>query len=431
MMKSWYPATLCSDGPRGQAFGEVIQYQTVNPLAPQETNVRRTHVTRERIDSTDLADDPEVSEIDFDGVEQEVEEPEDFEHLIKEPFDPTKIRIRTWSPTIDLLMTRVRENEIDLMPEFQRSSGIWSNGAQSRLIESILIRIPLPAFYMDATDEEHLIVVDGLQRLTTLRRFVIDEKLRLRGLEFLDDFTGKKFSELPRQFQRRIQETQVTVYLIEKGTPDEVKYNIFKRINTGGLPLSPQEIRHALNPGPVVRFLKSLAESDEFQRATAGGVSGKRMVDRECVLRFAAFAITSYVDYNTRDFDHFLHGKMAELNAMSEDERESLGRRFRRSMVAAHGIFGDDAFRKLRSVANVRPPVNKALYEAWAVNLDACTDKELNSLVEKKIYVLNAFMSLLRNDQEFETAITFGTADPPKVKTRFLKIRELLKGVLK
>ncbi len=386
-------------------------------------------MTKERYDSTDLADDSEFLEVDFDGVEQEVEEPEDFEHLIKEPFDPTKIRVRTWNPTIDLLMTRVRENEIDLMPEFQRSSGIWSTGAQSRLIESILIRIPLPAFYMDATDEEHLSVVDGLQRLTTLRRFVIDEKLRLRGLEFLDDFTGKTFSELPRQFQRRIQETQVTVYLIEKGTPEEVKYNIFKRINTGGLPLSPQEIRHALNPGPVVAFLKSLAASDEFQRATAGGVSGKRMVDRECVLRFAAFVITPYEDYNTRDFDQFLHGKMAELNGMSPEERTSLGKRFRRSMVAAHNIFGDDAFRKLRSPANVRPPVNKALYEAWAVNLNACTDEELDFLVKKREAVLDAFKSLLRDDQ-FETAITFGTADPPKVKTRFRKIRELLKGVL-
>jgi len=381
-------------------------------------------------EQSDVADDPEISEVDFDGVELEVEEPEDFEHLIKEPFDPTKIRVRTWSPTIDLLMTRVREGEIDLMPEFQRSSGIWSKGAESRLIESILIRIPLPAFYMDATDEEHLIVVDGLQRLTTLRRFVIDETLRLRGLEFLDDFTGKKFSDLPRQFQRRIQETQVTVYLIEKGTPDEVKYNIFKRINTGGLPLSPQEIRHALNPGPVVTFLKSLAESDEFQQATAGGVPGMRMDDRACVLRFAAFAITPYGDYNTRDFDHFLHSKMAELNAMSEDERESLGRRFRRSMAAAHRIFGDDAFRKLRSVANVRPPVNKALYEAWAVNLDARTDEELNTLVEKKEEVRNAFINLLRTDQEFGTAITSGTADPPKVKTRFRTIHELLTGIL-
>lgn len=384
----------------------------------------------EQNDAINVMDDPVVSEVDFDGVEEEVEEPDDFEHSIKEPFDPTKIRVRTWSPTIDLLMTRVRENEIDLMPEFQRSAGIWSTGAQSRLIESVLIRIPLPAFYMDATDEEHLIVVDGLQRLTTLGRFIIDQKLRLRGLEFLDDFTGKKFSELPRQFQRRIQETQVTVYLIEKGTPDEVKYNIFKRINTGGLPLSPQEIRHALNPGRVVTFLKSLAESNEFQQATAGGVSGKRMVDRECVLRFAAFAITPYGDYNTRDFDHFLYSKMAQLNAMSEDERESLGERFRRSMVAAHRIFGDEAFRKLRSVANVRAPVNKALYEAWAVNLDARTDEELNTLVEKKEEVRNAFIDLLRN-QEFETAITSGTADPPKVKTRFRAIQELLKGILK
>src|SRR5437660_1451133 len=136
------------------------------------------------------------------GVEIEVEEPQ-LEEAITEPFDPTLIRVESKLITIDLLLTRIREGELDLTPDFQRKSGIWTEKAQSRLIESILIRIPLPAFYMDATNDEKWLVVDGLQRLTTLRRFVIDDTLRLMELEFLKELNGKNFHQLSRSLQRR------------------------------------------------------------------------------------------------------------------------------------------------------------------------------------------------------------------------------------
>src|SRR5581483_2560482 len=116
--------------------------------------------------------------------------------------------------TMDLLLNRIRHNEIDLAPDFQRKEGLWKEDARSRLIESILIRIPLPAFYVDATDEEHWLVVDGLQRLSTLRDFVINKSLKLRGLDFLKFLDGKSYDELSRSYQRRIEETQITVYLI-------------------------------------------------------------------------------------------------------------------------------------------------------------------------------------------------------------------------
>jgi Protein of unknown function DUF262 len=218
----------------------------------------------------------------------------------------------------------MQNHEIILQPEFQRNE-VWKRAAQSRLIESLLIRIPIPAFYMDATNDEKWLVVDGQQRLSTLRQFVIDksnDRLRLTGLEFLGrDLNGADFDSLERPLQRRIKETNVTVYLIEKGTPPEVKLNVFKRINTGGLPLSAQEIRHALNGPKVNEMLKELAKSDEFLRATGGSVQPKRMADREYVIRFFAFLLKRPEGY-TEDFDLFLSNAMKEINDATDAERD-------------------------------------------------------------------------------------------------------------
>ena len=358
-------------------------------------------------------------------------EPEDIESdsQITEPFDPTLIRVETKPMSLDALIARIREGELDLAPGFQRKGGIWKDEAQSRLIESILIRIPLPAFYMDATDEDRWLVVDGLQRLTTLKRFVIDQELRLKGLEFLK-LHGKTFNDLPRNFQRRINETQATVYLIEKGTPPEVKFNIFKRINTGGAPLSAQEIRHALNQGKVTKFLERLANSAEFKRATDNGIRDDRMADRECVLRFLAFTIVPYTAYKAQDFDSFLSDRMAEMNQLSDQKIEDLAQQFLRAMRVAFAIFGPDAFRKRDKNEAARYPINKALFEAWSVNINRLDDSQLQTLQEQKDVVMKRFIQLMNEDNDFENSISLSTGNVRKIEYRFEAIEKLIAGVL-
>jgi uncharacterized protein with ParB-like and HNH nuclease domain len=227
------------------------------------------------------------------------ESDEDFFNNEKRNFkyDPEKINIVTREPTIEQLLRRIDEDALDLAPDFQRQANIWKDDVKSRLIESILIRIPLPAFYIDATNnlDDKWLVVDGLQRLSALKQFILDRTLKLTGLEYLKELEGKNYEQLERRYQRRIEETQVTVYVIEKGTPIEVKYNIFKRINTGGTPLKPQELRHALNPVKATRFLAKLSSSPEFKKVVDLSESKiKRMEDREFVLGFLAFTLTSY-----------------------------------------------------------------------------------------------------------------------------------------
>src|SRR4029077_12590245 len=164
-------------------------------------------------------------------------------------------------------------------------------------IESVLLRIPLPAFYFDGVDANKWAVIDGLQRLSTLEDFVTKKNFELQGLEYLNSAEGKSFEELPRGMQRDIEETQITLFIIRPETPPEVKFTIFYRINTGGLVLTAQEIRHALFQGDATKLLKTLADSDEFKAATDWGVSDSRMDARECVLRYLAFHLRPYTEY--------------------------------------------------------------------------------------------------------------------------------------
>jgi hypothetical protein len=360
---------------------------------------------------------------DGTGIEPEITENDD---QITEPFDPTLIRVETKPLSMDLLISRIREGEINLMPDFQRKAGIWSDAAQSRLIESMLIRIPLPSFYMDASDEDEWLVVDGLQRLTAINRFVIKKELKLSGLEFLDHLSGMGFYELPRNFRRRIKETQVTVYLIEKDTPPEVKFNIFKRINTGGLPLSSQEIRHALNQGAATRMLKKLAESSEFKKATDYGIRDHRMAAQECILRFMAFTLKPYTSYKSSDFDSFLNSAMTAINKKPDYELHKLESSFLRAMNASRDIFRNYAFRKQYRKNAGRNPINKALFETWAVNLSKLNDDQLTELKHKKDKLVNSFIDLMNVGSGFDGAISQGTGNVAKVKLRFSEISKLI-----
>ncbi|WP_165177852.1 DUF262 domain-containing protein [Desulfovibrio sp. ZJ369] len=355
--------------------------------------------------------------------------PDEKEARITQPFDTRAIRIESKSGNMNTLLARLENDEIDLAPDFQRQGGIWTPKNQSRLMESLMLRIPIPAFYFDGTNDEKWLVVDGLQRLTAIRRFVLDQDLKLCELEYLKEHEGKTFAQLPRALQRAIREADLVWYLIMPGTPDNVKFDVFRRINTGGLPLSAQEIRHALNGKPVTDVIRKLAESEEFKRATAHGLSDKRMDDRECVTRFLVFAVFPPESYDKDDFDAFLNAGMSYLNHHTE-LLEDLQSRFLRAMRAAERIFGNDAFRKRYDSDATRFPVNKALFESWSVNLDACTDEELQRLERRKNSLKGAFMRLMCEDDVFEKAVTQGTGSISRVKCRFKEIRKLIQEVL-
>lgn len=353
------------------------------------------------------------------------------------PFDPNRIRVKKIDPTVSNLMDKLKAGEIDLAPEFQRKKGLWTPVQRSRLIESLLIRIPLPAFYLDELPpepgyDERYAVIDGVQRLTALEHFINDKsetRLRLEKLEVLDQIEGKSFDELDRALQRRILGAQIVAYVVEPGTPDEAKLNIFKRINTGGLALTPQEIRHAMNPGPVRKFLEELVGTPEFIDAvgpTAKKMSA-RMADRECANRFIAFlggGVTSYRGCGT-DFDGFLNRAMIRVNKMAEADRRALGDRFRRAMRHAHTCFRRYAFRKPAAGG----PLNKALFEATAVALDERSDAELETLAARHDQLIEAYKAALADTKVF-ASVTASTGDPNRVEERFAALQGIIAQVL-
>ncbi|MCI0690957.1 DUF262 domain-containing protein [candidate division KSB1 bacterium] len=300
---------------------------------------------------------------DSEDVEQEETLSDDLNELIiDEPYDPSQINVKPTSFTVFQVMKKIKDGEIDLQPDFQRHI-VWDETRQSRLIESILIRIPLPAFYLDAVNDDKWLVVDGLQRLSTLDRFYNKNELRLKNLEFLRELEGKTFSELPRRFQRQIEDhTNLILYIIQPDTPGRVKFTIFYRINTGGLFLTAQEIRHALFQGASTRLLKELAESPEFKSATTNSINTKRMDDRECVLRFLAFHLTPYTQYKKPDLDGFLSDAMQFINELNPQRLSELKDIFLETMRKARAVFGSYAFRKMYDIhGKGRPLINPCL----------------------------------------------------------------------
>lgn len=356
-----------------------------------------------------------------DGLEIELEDSGE----IKRPFDPEKIKVRTVPVLVEQLVSRIEYQEVDLTPDFQRARGIWDDGRKSRLIESLLLRIPLPVFYVAADQRENWSVVDGLQRTSTINEYVTGE-FALKGLEYLRRFDGLFFEDLPRTMQRRIRETQLVVNVIEPGTPEEVMFNIFHRINTGGMTLNGQEIRHALHPGPVRNYLQELAETEEFLKATSRSIKTARMADRECVLRFLAFYIEPWEKYYANDLDGYLGLTMKKINSIDSCKLADLLGDFKKAMRAASDIFGRNAFRKQYSRNDRRRPVSKALFEAWGVGLARRSEDEIEGLVNHRESVVDQFMALMNNDLEFETAISYSTNSPTRVRKRFQAIEELI-----
>ena len=360
--------------------------------------------------------------------EKDVEKEKNEEVIrIDKPYDPKLVDITPQTLTLSNIIRRLKEDAIDLSPNFQRQAGLWNPQRQSLLIESILIRIPLHAFYFDGADSNNWQVIDGLQRLSVLKNFIVLKTLRLTGLEYLNQFEAFSFDELPAHYQRQIEETNIMAYIMKSGTSD-VKYNIFKRINTGGVALNQQEIRNALNQGIPADFVAELASSDIFKQVTR--LSDQRMLDREFVTRFITFYLYKPEDYKP-ELDIFMSNAMGKLNYLSQQELNIIKQNFSASMNLASVVFDKWAFRKVfdKKVKKLYP-INKALFEVWSILFAKLSDEERQIILGKKEDIFDDYIKLINEDPKFLGAITSQTDNKNKIIYRFYAIEQLIKNRL-
>lgn len=393
------------------------------------------------------------------------------EEEIFEPFNPEHIDIVSQPAVLGQLVDRIERRYqnnpsayICLDPEFQRSEGIWPAKQKSSLIESVLLGIPLPMFYVSASSSGVWDVVDGIQRLGVFRDFMLGNDylkslqegnpnpairgagFKLVDLEFLTQFNGKQFINLPGKQQEDLKGCPLQVTVIRSGTPEAVKFNIFKRINTGGAPLTPQEIRHALHQGVATAFLKELVTQTMFLKATCHSVKDTRMEGRELILRLISTKIFRWEQstsskINTEDMLNQTMRILNELGGTPEKTKEPLPEFDRRltldglkafftsAMERNYALFGNYAFRKSLPGSARRTQINKALFETWGILLGDLSPEHWKCILSNKDEVLLSCQELYNfsdNTHNFDKSVSEWASLTAVIKWRYSKIKSIL-----
>lgn len=388
-------------------------------------------------------DETILEELTSDGQASglEIERGHNPEGAIRAPFDPSKIDVITQARTVDLLLTRLREGELDLSPDFQRRANIWDDDRKSSLIESMLLRIPIPSFYVSEDKDGNYTVVDGLQRFCAIAHFVDVtalnkavngslKPLRLTSLQSFE-YKTKVFKELPRALQRRISETELTLHIIRASTPADVKFNIFSRINQGGLPLTAQEIRNAIYGGPWRKRIRAMAESNQFNLATDHRIKGERMEDIELVLRFVAHYTFHSKRLDDQNLDEFLNDTVEKRSVRWDDETwAEIEKAFYRALQAAPKVFGRHAFRKYFGPMSYRSPINRGLFETETVLLARQSPSDLEKLANRSDRVLEELAPRFRADENLNRALLYATGRGSASNTRLEILGKVLDEVL-
>ncbi len=357
-----------------------------------------------------------ISQIEIDGVE--IEETED-ESPVEVPLENRRVQTDKQDIPIDTLKGWIERGKINLQPNFQRYY-VWDGTKESRLIESVLLEIPLPVIYIAEEENKNYSVVDGQQRLTSIHRFLKGD-FKLTNLQILKELIGKTFVQLSPEQQETILSASLRIIIIQKNSNENVKFEMFERLNVGAVKLNDQELRNCVYHGEYNQLLKELCENQHLQKILGLNAPHQRMADRQLILRFFAMWRNTHLKYKA-PVKSFLNNEMLKHRNPSAKEIEEMREVFEKSIEMAFSVFGKSAFRRYYVGKNDNPngkweetKLNVAL---WDTILYGFSFFEKSQVIPIADSVREEFLDLLAGDEKFvEYIITTGDK-PDRVQYR-------------
>lgn len=363
------------------------------------------------------------------------------EHAGKmKPYDPELIDVRDSPISVFQAYTMILDKDINLSPDFQRNV-VWDSKRKSRLIESILLRIPIPVFYFSQGKNGKLSVVDGLQRLTAIKSFM-DNELKLSELEYLTELNGLTYADLQKKYDlywRRFKLTKLSANIIQPGSPTKVRYDIFRRLNTGGRPLNNQELRNCMASPSLRNTLRAMAHSPEFIKATGNSIDDVRMQSQEMVLRFMRFwtwmKCNGSIGEYKGEMDTVLDDFTDEVSLNDNFPFAECEADFKNAMINANYLFGRHAFRKVfKGFSNdsTRSLINKALFLAFSVVLSRFNPEDVKNKASQGEWITK-LADVIDNDTneslEIMKLISYGTNGAKNIRTVFTVAEKLTESL--
>lgn len=347
---------------------------------------------------------------------------EEMDYAEQVTFPPAERRIVTQAYDLSIqTLIEQWETGILLIPDYQRE-WVWDNGRASRLIESLILNIPIPVLYFAETEDATYEVVDGQQRVRSIIEFT-NNQFALTGLAVHSEYNRFRFHELPEREQRFLKTRMMRTVVISNESHPTIKFEIFERLNSGSVALNAQELRNVVYRGPFNQMLRELARQPVLREILGTKHPRPRMVDEELVLRF--FALSEWTDQYRPPLKRLLNEYMRRMRNVPIEISERMAAEFGGVIGNVHLVFGSEAFRITNAEGRrTEKQVNRALYEAQMLAFSWVADP--SQLTDRRPAVLRVFSELYQ-DVEFLDSIQRATGDRSRFNLRIHSAAQALR----